>query len=67
MIESHPEGQQSSTNYQLSFIIYHLSSIIYQPSTMNKKELWKKILDIAITILTAIATSLTTTSCMGVM
>ncbi|MBQ8770785.1 MAG: smalltalk protein [Bacteroides sp.] len=34
---------------------------------MNKKELWKKILDIAITILTAIATSLTTTSCMGVM
>ena len=73
MIESHPEGQQSSTNYQLSFIIYHLSSIIYhlssiiyQPSTMNKKELWKKILDIAITILTAIATSLTTTSCMGV-
>ena len=80
MIESHPEGQQSSTNYQLSFIIYHLSFIIYhlsfiiyhlsfiiyQPSTMNKKELWKKILDIAITILTAIATSLTTTSCMGV-
>ena len=29
MIESHPEGQQSSINYHLSTIIYHLSFIIY--------------------------------------
>ena len=60
MIESHPEGQQSS-------IIYHLSFIIYQLSTMNKKELWQKILHFAITILTAIATTLGTTSCIGMM
>jgi len=32
---------------------------------MNKKELWSKILHFVITILTAIATSLTTTSCMN--
>jgi len=34
-------------------------------STMNKKELWQKILHLAITILTAIATTLGTTSCIG--
>ena len=32
---------------------------------MNKKELWNKILHFVITILTAIATSLTTTSCVA--
>ena len=32
----------------------------------NKKELWSKILNVLITVLTAIATSLTTTSCIGV-
>ena len=31
---------------------------------MNKNELWQKILQIAITVLTAIATTLGTTSCM---
>ncbi len=31
---------------------------------MNKKELWQKILQIAITVLTAITTTLGTTSCM---
>lgn len=31
---------------------------------MNKKELWQKVLHFAITILTAIATSLGTSSCM---
>ena len=68
MIESHPEGQQSSTDYHLSFINYHLSSIIYHLSTtMNKKELWQKIIHFAITILTAIATTLGTTSCIGLM
>lgn len=33
---------------------------------MNKKELWQKIIHIAITILTAIATTFGVTSCMGV-
>ena len=32
---------------------------------MNKKELWQKILHIAITILTATATTLGTTSCIS--
>ena len=32
-----------------------------------KKELWQKILHFAITILTAIATTLGTTSCIGMM
>ena len=34
---------------------------------MNKNELWQKIIHIAITILTAIATTLGTTSCMELM
>ena len=34
---------------------------------MNKQEIWKKILNIAITILTAIATTFGVTSCMGVL
>ena len=33
---------------------------------MNKKEIWQKILQIAITVLTAIATTFGVTSCMGV-
>ena len=33
--------------------------------TMETKNIWQKILHIAITILTAIATTLGTTSCMG--
>ena len=33
--------------------------------TMETKSIWQKILHIAITILTAIATTLGTTSCMG--
>ena len=32
---------------------------------MNKKELWQKILHFIVTVLTAIATSLTTTSCVS--
>ena len=34
---------------------------------MSKKELWQKIIHFAITILTAIATTLGTTSCIGLM
>ena len=34
---------------------------------MKKKELWQKIIHFAITILTAIATTLGTTSCIGLM
>ena len=33
---------------------------------MNKNEIWQKIIHIAITILTAIATTFGVTSCMGV-
>ena len=33
---------------------------------MNKQEIWKKILNILITVLTAIATTFGVTSCMGV-
>ena len=32
---------------------------------MNKKELWQKIQHFVATVLTAIATSITTTSCMN--
>ena len=32
-----------------------------------KKEIWQKIFNLAITILTAIATTLGTTSCIGIM
>ncbi len=32
---------------------------------MNKQEIWKKILNIVITVLTAIATTFGVTSCMG--
>ena len=32
---------------------------------MNNTKVWKTLIDVAITILTAIATALTTTSCMG--
>ena len=67
MIESHPEGHLSSTNYHPPTTIYHLSFINYHLSSMNKKELWQKILHFAITILTAIATTLGTTSCIGMM
>ena len=34
--------------------------------TMNNKEIWSKILNIVITVLTAIATTFGVTSCMGV-
>ena len=64
MIESHPDGH-TNKNYHLSSINYHLSFIIYHLLFMNKKELWQKIIHFAITILTAIATTLGTTSCMG--
>ena len=32
---------------------------------MNKQELWQKIINIVITILTAVATTFGVTSCMG--
>lgn len=49
--------------YHLSTIIYHLSFIISQNYSAMKKEIWSKILNIVITVLTAIATTFTTTSC----
>ena len=44
---------EKTINYQL------------KQETMETKSIWQKILHIAITILTAIATTLGTTSCMG--
>ena len=35
--------------------------------TMENKQIWSKILNILITVLTAIATTLGTTSCIGLM
>ena len=43
----------------------HKSNIINHTSNMNK-SLWQKILNIVITVLTAIATTFGVTSCMGV-
>ena len=48
-------------NYQLSIINYQLNQ-----KTMENKTLWSKILNIVITVLTAIATTFGITSCMGV-
>ena len=55
----------TSTNHK-SYIINQTSYIINQTSIIMKKELWSKILNIVITVLTAIATTFGVTSCMGV-
>ena len=44
-----------------------LNSQFSTQETMNKNELWQKIIHIAITILTAIATTFGVTSCIGLM
>ena len=49
-------------------ILHQLSTINYQLSTkktMENKTLWSKILNIIITVLTAIATTFGVTSCIG--
>ena len=43
------------------------NSKLITPKAMNKKEIIQKIIQIAITILTAIATTLGTTSCIDLM
>jgi hypothetical protein len=45
--------------------INHHTSTIKHQKTMEKKELWSKILHVIITVLTAIATTFGVTSCMG--
>ena len=50
----------SGMNYQLSIINYQLKN-------MEQKSLWSKILNILITVLTAIATTFTTTSCIDML
>ena len=59
-------GQQYCT--QRPYIILHELSIInYQlKKTMENKTLWSKILNIVITVLTAIATTFGVTSCIGI-
>ena len=54
---------------QRPYIILHELSIInYQlnQKTMENKTLWSKILNIVITVLTAIATTFGVTSCIGI-
>ena len=51
----------SGMNYQLSIINYQLNQ-----KTMENKTLWSKILNIVITVLTAIATTFGVTSCIGI-
>ena len=46
-------------------VVQKKSEIINHKSKMNK-EIWSKILNIVITVLTAIATTFGVTSCMGV-
>ena len=48
-------------NYKLSIINYQLTQ------KMEQKSLWSKILNILITVLTAIATTFTTTSCIDML
>ena len=55
----------TSTNHT-SEIINHTSNIIHQTSIVMNKSLWSKILNIIITVLTAIATTFGVTSCIGV-
>jgi hypothetical protein len=49
-------------NYQLSIINYQLN----QKTMEQNKSLWGKILNIVITVLTAIATTFGVTSCIGI-
>ena len=54
---------ETSTNHK-SYIKHHKSYI--KTSIIMNKSLWQKILNIVITVLTAIATTFGVTSCMGV-
>jgi hypothetical protein len=54
-------------NYQLSIINYQLNQKLSTKKTMEQKSLWSKILNILITVLTAIATTFTTTSCIDML
>ena len=56
---AHSAPTPSFTNYQLSIINYQLKK------PMENKTLWSKILNIIITVLTAIATTFGVTSCIG--
>ena len=49
------------------FIRGKKNSKLITPKAMNKKEIIQKIIHFVITILTAIATTLGTTSCIGMM
>ena len=64
-------GEKKQTLHAASLHIRHeLSTINYQLSTkskMEQKSLWSKILNILITVLTAIATTFTTTSCIDML
>ena len=62
-VQSVPKKKKTPTkNYQLSIINYQLKKS--QLKKMNK-EIWSKILNILITVLTAIATTFGVSSCMN--
>ena len=52
----------SPITFNLSPLTFHLSPF----KKMENKNIWSKILNIVITVLTAIATTFGVTSCMGV-
>jgi hypothetical protein len=59
-----------SLHHSDTILHYKMLTINYQLSTKkimeNKQSIWGKILNIVITVLTAIATTFGVTSCMGV-
>ena len=61
MQSQHPPSplHKGETNYKTTQPLNH-------STTMNKKELIQKILNILITVLTAVATTFGVTSCIGV-
>ena len=61
----HPPWHSVPSPLRKGEIRNHKSNIINHTSNMNK-SLWQKILNIVITVLTAIATTFGVTSCMGV-
>ena len=57
-------GKGYISNYRNCSLSYVWYSVLYR--MLTNKEHWSKILNIIITVLTAIVTTLGTTSCIGV-
>ena len=75
-LSSRAERSAAKDLGSIHFLLRYVSEILrfalndkyikHYKSNIMKKELWQKIIHFAITILTAIATTLGTTSCLGV-